>query len=162
MAISSTDDLLVWVSTRCVQALGQRWCTEGHQVPTMVEMTAGLSRCCVVLGSAAAAAADTATRQVGDILVSWSIGVRLTFVCNRKLKTANSSLKYSYIKLGGTGYVKLLSIDHCINNGHDLNKCIIVPNPSIYQAVNNTAIYLYLVHLLTSSQVLWLLKLLSQ
>ena len=33
-----------------------------------------------------------------------------------------------------------------INNGHDLNKCIIVTNPSIYQAVNNTAIYLYLVH----------------
>ena len=33
-----------------------------------------------------------------------------------------------------------------INNRHDLNKCIIVPNPSIYQAVNNTAIYLYLVH----------------
>ena len=73
VAILSTDDLLVWVSTRCVQALGQRWCTEGHQVPTMVEMTAGLSRCCVVLGSAAAAAAaDTATRQVGDTLVSRS------------------------------------------------------------------------------------------
>ena len=140
VAILSTDDLLVSVSTLActgwvAAAVYRR--SPGPHSGGWLYVTA-LSRCCVVLGAAASSSRHSHPSG-GDTAVT------RTFVRTRRLTTADSSFQYFLHPTYAMAGVVSCSV-LTINNRHDLNKCIIVPNPSIYQAVNNTAIYLYLVH----------------